>query len=220
MSESRGIISYGAYLPRHRLPREAIRQTLGHGGGRGSRTVAGYDEDTTSMAVEAGRRARWNGAFTPSSLHFATTAPSYADKTNATAIHAALRLASDVFAADHAGSMRSAVAALRAAAVDGGLAVLSDIRLGRPGSADEAGGGDGAAHGAAGEHHLGLHRRAAAAVPDPAAMDVDDFGFAQRVSSQHLIQHSMRHARPRAGPPAPPARRGRCGGRFHGRRRW
>jgi 3-hydroxy-3-methylglutaryl CoA synthase/uncharacterized OB-fold protein len=140
-----GIISYGAYLPRHHLSREAIRQTLGQGGGRGSRTVAGYDEDTTSMAVEAGRRARWNGAFTPSSLHFATTAPAYVDKTNATAIHAALRLAPDVFAADHAGSMRSAVAALRAAAVDGGLAVLSDIRLGRPGSADEAGGGDGAA---------------------------------------------------------------------------
>jgi 3-hydroxy-3-methylglutaryl CoA synthase/uncharacterized OB-fold protein len=144
MSEH-GIISYGAYLPRHRLQRESIRQALGQGGGRGSRTVAGYDEDTTSMAVEAGRRARWNGALVPSSLHFATTAPAYADKTNATAIHAALQLAPDVFAADHAGSMRAAVAALRAADVDGGLAVLSDIRLGRPGSADEAGGGDGAA---------------------------------------------------------------------------
>jgi uncharacterized OB-fold protein len=49
-----------------------------------------------------------------------------------------------VFATDHAGSIRSAVGALRAASADNGLAVLSDIRVGRPGSADEAGGGDGA----------------------------------------------------------------------------
>src|SRR2546423_15195597 len=106
---SYGIVSYGAYLPRHRLSRAAIRETLGQGGGHGTRSVAGYDEDTTSMGVEAARRARWNGAFAPASVHFATTAPAYADKTNATAIHAALELASDVFATDHPGSMRSAV---------------------------------------------------------------------------------------------------------------
>src|SRR5213593_4456557 len=128
-----GIVSYGAYLPRHRLAREAIRQTLGQGGGKGTRAVAGYDEDTTSMGVEAARRAHWNAAFAPASLHFATTAPAYADKTNATAVHAALGLDPAVFASDHAGSMRSAVGALRAAAADGGLAVVSDIRTGRPG---------------------------------------------------------------------------------------
>jgi hydroxymethylglutaryl-CoA synthase len=142
---SRGIVAYGAYLPRHRLPRQAIRDALGQGGGKGSRAVAGYDEDTTSMGVEAARRARWNGSFAPASVHLATTAPAYADKTNATAVHAALDLEPEVFATDHAGSVRGAVGALRAAASDGGLAVLSDIRTGRPGSADEAGGGDGAA---------------------------------------------------------------------------
>jgi 3-hydroxy-3-methylglutaryl CoA synthase len=140
-----GITAYGTYIPRHVLRRESIRETLGQGGGRGTRAVAGYDEDTTSMAVEAARRARWNGGFAPSSLHFATTAPAYADKTNATAIHAALRLPPEVFATDHAGSIRSAVGAMRAAAADSGLAVLSDLRIGLPGSADEAGGGDGAA---------------------------------------------------------------------------
>jgi 3-hydroxy-3-methylglutaryl CoA synthase/uncharacterized OB-fold protein len=142
---STGIVSYGVYLPRHRLSREAIRATLGQGGGKGTRSVAGYDEDTTSMGVEAARRSRWNGSFEPASVQFATTAPAYADKTNANAIHAALELEPSVFASDHAGSIRSAVGALRAAAADGGLAVLSDIRVGRPGSADEAGGGDGAA---------------------------------------------------------------------------
>src|SRR5438552_18957056 len=142
---SYGIVSDGAYLPRHRPSRAAIRETLGQGGGTGTRSVAGYDEDTTSMGVEAARKARWNGSFAPASLHFATTAPAYADKTNATAVHAALGLERDVFATDHASSVRSAVGALRAAAADGGLAVLSDVRTGRPGSADEAGGGDGAA---------------------------------------------------------------------------
>jgi 3-hydroxy-3-methylglutaryl CoA synthase/uncharacterized OB-fold protein len=141
----RGITSYAAYFPRHLLGREAIRAALGQGGGRGTRLVAGYDEDTTSMAVEAARRARSNGAFEPASVHFATTAPAYADKTNATAIHAALQLPADLFATDHAGSVRSAVGALRAAAADGGLAVMSDVRVGLPASADEAGGGDGAA---------------------------------------------------------------------------
>jgi 3-hydroxy-3-methylglutaryl CoA synthase/uncharacterized OB-fold protein len=142
---SSGIISYGVYLPRHRLARETIRQTLGQGTGKGTRTVAGYDEDTTSMAVEAARRARWNGSFDPASVQFATTSPAYADKTNANAIHAALELPARAFATDHAGSVRSAVGALRAAAADCGLAVMSDIRVGRPGSADESRGGDGAA---------------------------------------------------------------------------
>ena len=141
-----GIVAYGAYLPRHRLAGEAIRATLGQGGGKGTRSVAAYDEDTTSMGVEAARRARWgDSAAQPGSLHFATTAPAYADKTNATAIHAALDLDPQVFATDHGSSIRSAVGALRAASSDEGLAVLSDMRLGRPGSADEAGGGDGAA---------------------------------------------------------------------------
>src|SRR5215210_105783 len=141
----KGIVSVGGYLPRHRLAREEIRRTLGQGGGKGTRAVAGYDEDTTSMGVEAARLARWANGFAPASVHFATTAPAYADKTNANAVHAALGLPQDVFATDHAGSVRSAVGALRAAAAGDGLAVVADTRTGRPGSNDEAGGGDGAA---------------------------------------------------------------------------
>jgi hydroxymethylglutaryl-CoA synthase len=139
-----GVVSYGAYVPRHRLERAAVRAALGQGGGRGSRSVAGYDEDSTSMGVEAARAARWNGA-RPSGLHFATTAPAYADKTNATTLHAALGLPREVFATDHGASVRCAVGALRAAAAEDGLAVLADVRTGRPGSSDESGGGDGAA---------------------------------------------------------------------------
>ncbi len=145
----RGIIAYGTYLPYFRLERSAIGTALGAGGGRGTRTVAGYDEDTTSMAVEAGRallRTAPND-IEPGSLYFATAEPAYLDKNNASAIHAALALPSDVFAVDMMGSVRSGAGVLKAAidSRDPAIAVMADLRSGLPGSGDEAGGGDGAA---------------------------------------------------------------------------
>ena len=50
-------MSYGAYLPYWRLQRGAIGRTLGSGGGKGTRSVASFDEDSTSMGVESGRIA-------------------------------------------------------------------------------------------------------------------------------------------------------------------
>ena len=142
----RGIVGYGAYLPYWRLRRSAIGQSLGSGGGRGARSVASYDEDTTSMGVESGRRclAAVPDGYEPGLLAFATTEPAYLDKTNATAIHAALGLPDDVPAFDAVGAIRSGVGAAWMAQAAGGLAVLSDIRTGRPGSADELNGGDAA----------------------------------------------------------------------------
>jgi len=148
-----GLVSYGAYIPYYRLERGRIKGVLGSGGGRGTRAVAGYDEDTTSMAVEAGRAALAGltgpGAErdAPRQLFFATSVPAYADKTNATAVHAALRLPGDALAVDMAGAVRSGVGALITAAQSPvpAMAVLSDIRTGLPGSTDERDGGDGAA---------------------------------------------------------------------------
>ena len=140
----RGIISYGAYLPYRRLDRTTIAAVAGTGGGKGTRTVASYDEDTTTLGVEAARRALRITQTRPGALWFSTVIPAYADKTNATAIHAALRLPADVIAADFGGAIRSGVAALRAALAGGpvALVVTADIRTGLPGSADEAAGGD------------------------------------------------------------------------------
>src|SRR5262249_46234735 len=114
--------------------------------------VAGYDEDSTSMAVEAARQALANVSDRSAlrTVYFATASPAYADKTNATTVHAALDLSPSAFAADLAGAVRSGVAALTAAAQSAGagtstLAVLSDVRTGLPGGADERDGGDGAA---------------------------------------------------------------------------
>jgi 3-hydroxy-3-methylglutaryl CoA synthase/uncharacterized OB-fold protein len=156
MVARQGVLSYGAYLPYRRLDLAEIAPVAGGGGGKGKRTVASYDEDTTTLAVEAARAALGaaaSGAGAPGlgSLWFATTTPAYADKTNATAIHAALRLDPSVPAFDVNGAVRSAVGALRAglASAAGGLGpslvVAADTRNGLPGSPDEAAGGDGAA---------------------------------------------------------------------------
>lgn len=142
-----GIISYGTYVPRFRLDRRAIGVVLGAGGASGTRSVAGYDEDTTSMGVEAARRALRAGAdrATPANVVLATTRPAYLDKTNATAIHAALGLPQRVEAVDCLGATRSGHAAFDLAAGRDGVAIMADIRWGRPASAEELEGGDGAA---------------------------------------------------------------------------
>jgi 3-hydroxy-3-methylglutaryl CoA synthase len=143
----RGILGWGAYVPHRRLDRTQIAAIAGTGGGKGTRAVASYDEDATTMAVEAARAALRGVDAAPDSLWFSTTSPAYLDKTNATAIHAALRLDRSAAAYDAVGSVRSAVAALRGAFEAGkpSLAVAGDVRVGRPGSADESAGGDAAA---------------------------------------------------------------------------
>ncbi len=140
----RGIISHGVYLPHRRLDRSTIAAVAGTGGGKGSRTVASYDEDSTTLAVEAARRALRSTPARPGALWFSTVTPAYLDKTNATAVHAALRLDDSAVAADFGGAVRSGVAALRAALAGGPTTVVvaADVRTGLPGSADEAAGAD------------------------------------------------------------------------------
>ena len=141
----RGILSWGVHLPYRRLDRATIAAVAGTGGGKGTRTVASYDEDATTMAVEAARLALAAAPrVEPRRLWFATTAPPYLDKTNATAVHAALRLPRTTPAYDAVGAVRSGMGALRAA-LDGngpGLVAIGDLRTGLPGGPDEAAGGD------------------------------------------------------------------------------
>jgi hydroxymethylglutaryl-CoA synthase len=144
---ARGILGWGAYLPRRRLDRAAISPVAGSGGGNGTRSVAGYDEDATTMGVAAARLALRGVSPGPRVLWFATAEPPYLDKTNATAVHAALRLDPAVAAYDAAGSVRSVMGALRAAHDGSGpvLVVTAGLRTGLAGGPDEASGGDAAA---------------------------------------------------------------------------
>ena len=102
------ITGYAAYVPAYRLGRDS--------GVRGRRVVASFDENSTTMAVAAARGLASDALKPDTDVWFATTSPAYLDKTNATAIHAALGLAPSALATDAAGSSRSTVGALRAVA--------------------------------------------------------------------------------------------------------
>ncbi len=146
---SAGIVSWGVYLPYWRLRRSAIGEALGTPAGRGTRRVASYDEDTTTMGVEAGRRALAGlEGDRPLDVLFSTPVPGYLDKSNAAVLHAATGLDPAAGAYDVIGSVRSGVAAWRSAealATDRRtMAVMSDLRTGLAGGPDERDGGDGA----------------------------------------------------------------------------
>ena len=66
----------------------------------GTRCVAGYDEDSTTLGVAAALPVVAGREQAVGSVWLATTDPVYADKTNATAVHAALGLPAGIIAAD------------------------------------------------------------------------------------------------------------------------
>ena len=141
--EMAGILSYGAYIPYYRLERSSLAS-----GGRGERAVASFDEDSTSLAVEAGRETLRGCVSTPGSLLVASTSHSYAEKLNASAVHAALGLPPAVRSVDLASSSRSGLAALALASEVSGcapvLACAADVVVGAPAGPRESAGGDAA----------------------------------------------------------------------------
>ena len=139
-----GLLDVSSYLPTCVLALDDIGRVLGQGGGRGTRRVANFDEDTTTMGVEAARRLTVDASGAAQSVWFASTAPAYGIKTNAAAIHAALGFGAQIGAYDAGGSLRSGIGAVRSAWRDGGIAVLADMWSGMPGSDDERNGGDAA----------------------------------------------------------------------------
>src|SRR6187401_1345599 len=133
-----GIVSYGAYIPRLRLPFDAIsgggRKA---GGGSGERSVANFDEDSVTMAVAAATSCiEGIGRETIDGVLFASTSYAYREKQAASIIAKALDLRRDVVTADFADSVRAGTTALRSAvdAVKAGsarhvLVIASDCRL-------------------------------------------------------------------------------------------
>jgi 3-hydroxy-3-methylglutaryl CoA synthase/uncharacterized OB-fold protein len=141
----RGILSAAGSIPYWRLQRSSIGAFHGSGGGKGTRSVASYDEDSTTLAVDAARNALRSATDDrPGALWFTTTTPTYLEKSNAGVAHAALRLPTTAAAYDLGGSLRSGIGALRAALTsnDTVLVTAADVRVGLPNSSDESAGGD------------------------------------------------------------------------------
>jgi 3-hydroxy-3-methylglutaryl CoA synthase len=147
-----GILSAGAYVPRYRLSGKTLAAVWGSGGG-GERAVANYDEDSLTMACEAGLNAC--AGLEPSSIGaclLASTSMPYLEKSNATLLAAVADLAPAVLTADLGGSLRCGTTALtlaldmvKAGSVSRALVAASDMRPVAPGTAEETQIGDGAA---------------------------------------------------------------------------
>jgi len=147
-----GIISYGAYLPKTRLPLSVIGGRPPKEGGP-EKAVAWNDEDAITLGVTAGIHClRGFDRSQVDMVAFASTTLPFQEKQAAALIARVLDLPRDVQTADHTGSLRAGTTALRAAfdAVAAGsakcaLVIASDARLAAPKSGLEANFGDGAA---------------------------------------------------------------------------
>jgi len=148
-----GIVSYGAYIPYNRLSRALIAKAWEGGATAGEKAIAGYDEDSLTMAVAAARDClKGLGAKDIDAVYFASTTSPYQEKQMASTIATVLNLDKRVFTVDFAGSLRSGTNALRAAldAVNSGsaksvLICAADVRPGYPNGDNEMAFGDGAA---------------------------------------------------------------------------
>lgn len=147
----RGIIGLGTYLPRLRLSRSAMADALGWLmpgiSPKGHRTLAYWDENSTTMAVEAARSALRSSAMPITSLVLATTSPVFAEPLNSPTVHRALALPRSTPARDICGTGRACLSAL-VQMLEGsgtGLIVGADRHVGPAGSVQETRYSDGAA---------------------------------------------------------------------------
>ncbi|GAA1530249.1 3-oxoacyl-[acyl-carrier-protein] synthase III C-terminal domain-containing protein [Dactylosporangium maewongense] len=150
-----GIDAYAAYLPAYVLTDNRLDPAGGPAPAKGpARSVAGYDEDVITMAVEALRHL---AAATPAGRHLllATTSAPYEAKTSAGIVHEALGLDPGVSAVDLRGH-RSGAAALDLVVRAGAVAAAADLRTTRPGAPDELAQGDAAAAFAGGAGHAAV----------------------------------------------------------------
>jgi 3-hydroxy-3-methylglutaryl CoA synthase len=147
-----GITSLGVYVPVYRLDREEFGRMWGGRSGVGKRAVAGYDEDTVTMAVAAALEALKRGGGNVNGLFLATTTAPYKEKLAAAMVASATDLSEECHTADFTDSLRAGAIALKAAinAVSAGSAketmvVAADSRQGAAKGSLEQILGDGAA---------------------------------------------------------------------------
>jgi len=152
-----GIVAYGAYVPRLRLNRQAVYDANKwfaaglRGLAKGERSMANWDEDSITMAVEASRDCLTSHkAEDVRNIYFASTTHPFKDRQNAGVIGTALNVEQNLSATDIGGSLKAGTSALIAglnASKEGAptLVAAADKRMARVASANELNYGDGAA---------------------------------------------------------------------------
>ena len=146
-----GIVGYGAYVPRPRIPAKAIASTWGVAG-NGSlpvkhKSVPSLDEDTVTMSIEASRNAIKRANIDPQQIRavwVGTESKPYAVKPSSTIVAEAIGATPAVSAADmefacKAGSeaMQTAVAFVGSGMAEYALAIGMDAAQSKPGDALE-----------------------------------------------------------------------------------
>lgn len=145
-----GIIGYGAYVPRYRLPASEVARIWA--GGRAAlpvkeKAVAGLDEDVITMSIEAARNALNRASISPDLLRavwVGSESHPYAVKPSGTVVAEAIGASTLIQAGDwefacKAGSeaMVAAMALVGSRMADYALAIGADTAQGRPGDALE-----------------------------------------------------------------------------------
>ncbi len=153
-----GLVGYGAYVPRYRLPGSEISRVW-TGGNSGSpvreKSVPGLDEDTATMSIEAARNALARAGIDPkqiAAVWVGSESHPYAVKPTGTIVAEAIGATPATLAADWQFACKAGTEAMQAGigVVGSGMAdyVLSigmDTAQGRPGDALEYTAGAGGA---------------------------------------------------------------------------
>lgn len=153
-----GIVGYGAYVPRYRLPAAEIARVWTEGQGGlpiKEKAVAGLDEDTTTISIEAARNALKRAGINPQEIRaiwVGSESHPYAVKPTATVVAEAIEATPNVQAADFEFACKAGTEAIQAAIgfVGSGMAgyalgIGADTAQGRPGDALEYTTGSGGA---------------------------------------------------------------------------
>ncbi len=140
-----GIIGYGSYVPIYRLPNAEVARVW-TGGGRGpieEKAVAGLDEDTITIAIEAARNALARAGLEAEQLRaiwVGSESPPYAVKPSSTLVAEALGATPYLLAADMQFACKAGTEALQAALglvgsrmADYAMAIGADTAQARPG---------------------------------------------------------------------------------------
>ena len=114
MSKTFGILSVGAYIPRRRLQRSIIHKANSwfapnlRGLARGEKAICNWDEDSVTMAFDAGRDCLAPAQDSEvNSISLASTTLPFADRLNAGIVKEAMNLSNETAAIDVTGSLRA-----------------------------------------------------------------------------------------------------------------
>jgi hydroxymethylglutaryl-CoA synthase len=145
-----GIVGYGAYVPRYRLPGSEVTRVWTNGLGGSpvkEKAVAGLDEDVTTMSIEAARNAIARAAIDPlliRAVWVGSESHPYAVKPTSTIVAESIGTSANIQAADWEFACKAGTEAVQASIgiVGSGmgqytLSIGMDTAQGRPGDALE-----------------------------------------------------------------------------------